>query len=159
MTYETLKTLHILSLVLLFGTGLGSAFYKWMADRGGNVVNIACTNRHVVIADWCFTTPTVVFQPLSGLWMVHRLDLPLSTPWIAHSLGLYVLAGACWLPVVALQMRMQRLAEAAMARGEALPASYWRLARWWFWLGVPAFSSMVLVVALMVFKRSLGEGS
>jgi uncharacterized membrane protein len=80
MTYSVLKTLHILSMVLLFGTGLGSAFYKWMADRSGNVAHIAITNRHVVMADWIFTTPTVIFQPISGLWMVSLLNLPLNTP-------------------------------------------------------------------------------
>jgi len=156
MTYTLLKTLHILSLVLLFGTGLGSAFYKWMADRSGNVAHIAVTNRHVVLADWIFTTPTVIFQPLSGLWMVSLLDLPLSTPWIAASLLLYVVAGVCWLPVVWLQLRMQKIAAQAVAHGAPLPASYWQLARWWFWLGVPAFTAMVLVVALMVFKHFPG---
>lgn len=159
MTYSLLKTLHLLSMVLLFGTGLGSAFYKWMADRSGNVAHIAVTNRHVVLADWLFTTPTVIFQPISGLWMVFLLGLPLSTPWIAGSLGLFVLAGACWLPVVWLQIRMQRIAAEAVARQTALPGIYWRMARWWFWLGVPAFISMVLVVALMVFKHIPGAGS
>lgn len=156
MSYATLKTLHILSMVLLFGTGLGSAFYKWMADRSGNVAHIAITNRHVVLADWIFTTPTVIFQPISGLWMVYLLGLPLNTPWIAISLGLYVLAGLCWLPVVWLQIRMQRLAAEALARQTVLPESYWRMRRWWFWLGVPAFTAMVLVVTLMVFKHTLG---
>jgi len=156
MTYTLLKTLHILSLVLLFGTGLGSAFYKWMADRSGNVAHIAVTNRHVVLADWIFTTPTVIFQPLSGLWMVSLLDLPLTTPWIAASLLLYVVAGVCWLPVVWLQLRMQKIAAQAVAHGAPLPASYWQLTRWWFWLGVPAFTAMVLVVALMVFKHFPG---
>lgn len=159
MTYSLLKTLHILSMVLLFGTGLGSAFYKWMADRGGNVAHIAVTNRHVVLADWIFTTPTVVFQPVSGLWMLALLDLPLTTPWIAASLGLFVLAGICWLPVVWLQIRMEKLAAAALLQGTSLPAMYWRMARTWFWLGVPAFGSMVLVVALMVFKHIPGGGS
>lgn len=152
MTYTLLKTLHILSMVLLFGTGLGSAFYKWMADRSGNVAHIAVTNRHVVLADWIFTTPTVVFQPISGLWMVYLLGLPLTTPWIAASLFLFVLAGICWLPVVWLQMRMHKLAARAVAETSPLPKRYWRMARWWFWLGVPAFISMVLVVTLMVFK-------
>ena len=64
MTYTVLKTLHILSMVLLFGTGLGSAFYKWMADRSGDLAHIVVTNRHVVLADWIFTTPTVI---LTGL--------------------------------------------------------------------------------------------
>lgn len=159
MTYTLLKTLHILSLVLLFGTGLGSAFYKWMGDRSGNVAHIAVTNRHVVLADWIFTTPTVIFQPISGLWMVYLLDLPLNTPWIAASLFLFFFAGACWLPVLWLQISMQKIAADAVAHESALPALYWRMTRWWFWLGVPAFTSMVLVVALMVFKHIPGAGS
>lgn len=159
MTYTVVKTLHILSMVLLFGTGLGSAFYKWMADRSGNVTHIAVTNRHVVLADWIFTTPTVIFQPLSGLWMVHLLGLPLTTPWIAASLGLFVLAGACWLPVVWLQIRMQKIASDAVESQSTLPDLYWRMTRWWFALGIPAFASMVLVVALMVFKHIPGAGS
>lgn len=159
MSYLTLKALHLLSMVLLFGTGLGSAFYKWMADRSGNVAHIAATNRHVVLADWMFTTPTVIFQPVSGLWMVYLLDLPLTTPWIAVSLFLFFLAGACWLPVVWLQIRMQKLAESAVAQDTPLPELYWRMTRWWFWLGVPAFSTMVLVVTLMVFKHIPGAES
>lgn len=159
MTYTTLKALHILSMVLLFGTGLGSAYYKWMADRSGNLVHIAVTNRHVVLADWVFTTPTVIFQPISGLWMVYLAGLSLATPWIAVSLFLYFLAGACWLPVVWLQIRMQKIAEQALAEGVPLPAAYWRMARWWLWLGVPAFTSMVAVVVLMVFKHLPGVES
>lgn len=156
MIFTLIKTLHILSMVLLFGTGLGSAFYKWMADRSGTVAHIAVTNRHVVLADWIFTTPTVIFQPLSGLWMVHFFGLPLTTPWVAASLSLYALAGACWLPVVWLQIRMKKMADAALADQTKLPQRYWQMARWWFWLGVPAFISMVLVVALMVFKHIPG---
>lgn len=158
MTYTILKTLHILSMVLLFGTGLGSAFYKWMADRSGNVAHIAITNRHVVLADWIFTTPTVIFQPISGLWMVYLLKLPVTTPWIAISLILFVIAGACWLPVVWLQIRMQKISIEAAANSAVLPALYWRMTRWWFWLGIPAFGAMVLVVALMVFKNIPGVG-
>ncbi len=156
MTYPALKYLHILSMVLLFGTGLGSAFYKWMADRGGNLAHIAMTNRHVVLADWLFTTPTIIFQPLSGLWLAHLLGLPPSTPWIAISLGLYLFAGACWLPVVWLQIRMHRLAAAALAQNTPLPARYRQYARAWFWLGVPAFGAMLAIVFLMIFKPMTG---
>lgn len=153
MDYNTLKILHIFSMVLLFGTGLGSAFYKWMADRSGNVVHIAITNRHVVLADWIFTTPTVIFQPMSGIALAHMAGWSLTTPWIATSLALYVVAGACWLPVVWLQIQMQRMAEDAVRTESPLPAAYWRMARVWFWLGVPAFAAMVLVVTMMVVKK------
>ncbi|BCB26683.1 membrane protein [Sulfurimicrobium lacus] len=156
MSYLLLKYLHILSMVLLFGTGLGSAFYKWMADRSRNVAHIADTSRHVVLADWLFTTPTVIFQPVSGIWLLQLAGIPLDTPWVVASLSLYLLAGVCWLPVVALQIRMRNLAQQAALTQTDLPARYWQDARLWFWLGVPAFSAMVIVVFLMVFKTLHG---
>jgi len=159
MTYNFIKVMHILSMVLLFGTGLGSAFYKWMADRSGVVAHIAVTNRHVILADWIFTTPTIIFQPISGLIMLHMLGLPATTPWIRPSLALYGLAGVCWLPVVWLQIQMQKMSAIASENRTELPLAYWRMARYWFWLGVPAFLSMILVVALMVLKHSLGGES
>lgn len=155
MNYLDIKALHILSMVLLFGTGLGSAFYKWLADRGGNLAHIAQTNRHVVLADWLFTAPTIIIQPLSGLWLLHLAGLPLTTPWVLASLVLYAIAGVCWLPVVWLQLRMRDLAMNALQHQQDLPARYWRYARIWFWLGVPAFVAMLLVVYLMVAKPVL----
>lgn len=154
MTYLTLKYLHILSMVLLFGTGLGSAFFKWMADRSNNLEHITVTNRNVVLADWLFTTPTVIFQPISGVWMAYLAGIPLSTFWVSASLALYLLAGACWIPVVWLQIRMSKLADTALKNQSPLTENYWRYARTWFWLGVPAFTSMLLVVFLMVFKSA-----
>lgn len=152
MTYLTLKYLHIISAILLFGTGLGSAFYKWMADKSGDIHHIAITNKNVVLADWLFTTPTVIFQPISGIWMASLVGLPLTTPWIMVSLILYFIAGACWLPVVYLQIKMQKMAIKAMQEKMPLPYLYWRYTKIWFALGIPAFLAMVLVVLLMTFK-------
>lgn len=152
MIYLTLKWLHILSAILLFGTGLGSAFYKFMTDRRGNVAAIAETNRLVVIADWSFTTPAVILQPVTGIAMAMLVGWPLTTHWILVAFALYALAGACWLPVVWLQIRMRDLADTAVREGTPLPPQYASFAKAWFWLGVPAFLAMVAVVALMVFK-------
>ena len=152
MSYLSLKVIHMLSMVLLFGTGLGSAWYKWMADRSGDVRHIAVTNKQVVLADWLFTTPTVIIQPVTGFALLHVLDIPLSTPWVMWSLALYMFAGLCWIPVVWLQIKMRNLSEQASAMNTALNDTYWRYVRTWFWLGVPAFISMVLIVILMVFK-------
>lgn len=156
MSYLVLKYLHILSMVLLFGTGLGSAFYKWMSDRNGNVINIATTNRHVVLADWIFTTPTVIFQPISGMWLASIMGIPFMTPWIAISLALYAIAGICWLPVVWLQIRMRDLSKIAVDTQTPLTRQYWRYAKIWFYLGVPAFIAMMLIVFLMIFKPTVG---
>lgn len=151
--YLTLKWLHIVSSVLLVGTGLGSAFYMFFANRSGNVQAQAVVSRLVVRADWWFTTPTVFIQPATGIGMAAMVGLPLSTPWLAVSLALYVVAGACWLPVVWLQLRMRDMA--ARAGGE-LPPLYWRYARWWEALGYPAFVAMAVVFYLMVNKPDLG---
>ncbi|HEY0634065.1 MAG TPA: DUF2269 domain-containing protein [Gammaproteobacteria bacterium] len=152
MDYLFIKSLHILSAILLFGTGLGSAFYKFMTDRSGNLAAMAVTNRHVVLADWLFTTPAIIVQPITGVWMAYLAGWPLDTPWLLLSIALYLLAGACWLPVVWLQIRMRDDSAQAIASATPLAARYRRDARHWFWLGVPAFIAMVAVVILMVHK-------
>lgn len=153
MDYGLIKTLHIISATVLFGTGLGTAYFMWSANRTRDARVVAATARHVVRADWLFTTPTVVFQPLSGAWLVQAAGYSWAS-WVGLSLGLYALAGLCWLPVVWLQMRMRDAAHTAAANGQALPDTYWRDAKIWFWLGVPAFSAMAGVFFLMVFKHS-----
>lgn len=155
MSYLTLKSLHIFSLILLFGTGLGSAFYKLMADLYGDVQAIYTTNKHVVLADWWFTTPTVLIQPITGYYLLQELAFPMTTPWLLASIILYLLAGACWVPVVFLQIRMRELSRQAVEQKAPLSQEYYRYARAWFWLGVPAFTAMVLIVVLMVIKPAL----
>ena len=153
--YLTIKWLHILSSVLLVGTGFGSAYYMFFANRSGDLAAQATVSRLVVRADWWFTTPAVIIQPLSGWLLAHLAGIPLSTPWIACSLALYVMAGACWLPVVWLQIRMAGMARDALQSGSELPADYARYARWWEYLGYPAFLAMLAVFYLMVAKPVL----
>lgn len=152
MEFLIIKWIHILSAILLFGTGLGSAFYKFFTDRTGDITAIAVTNRLVVYADWIFTTPAIIIQPITGFWMLHLLNLNIETPWLWLSLALYFIAGACWLPVVVLQIRMRDLAEKCIAEQQPLHNNYHRMARTWTLLGIPAFAAMVAVVWLMVVK-------
>ncbi len=153
MDYAIIKVLHIISATVLFGTGLGTAYFMWSASRTRDARVVASVAGHVVRADWLFTTPTVIFQPLSGVWLVYAAGYPWSG-WIAWSLLLYAIAGACWLPVVWLQLRMRDIAAEAARGDQGLPALYWRYARIWFWLGVPAFVAMIATFFLMVLKPS-----
>lgn len=150
-----IKWLHIISATLLFGTGLGSAFYKWRTDKSNDIHAIAVTNRNVVLADWLFTTPTVVLQPITGIWLANLNGYALSTPWLLLSIILFILAGACWLPVVYLQIRMRYIAQKCLGTNSPLPQRYHQLKNIWFWLGIPAFSAIVAVFALMVAKPSM----
>jgi len=154
-TYLILKCLHILSSVLMVGTGFGSAFYMYFVNRSDSVEAQAIVSRLVVRADWWFTTPTVLLQPASGLVLAHMAGWPLNSSWIVCALALYALAGLCWLPVVFLQLRMAKMAEQAWREGTPLPQAYRRAARWWTALGVPAFAAMVAVYYLMVAKPIL----
>lgn len=152
MEYLAVKWLHIVSSTLLFGTGIGSAFYLLFASLQRDARVVASVARLVVWADAVFTATTAVLQPLTGAWLVHTLQLPWSTRWIVWSLALYAVAIACWLPVVVLQVRMHRLARAAAAAHAPLPAAYARLLRLWVALGVPAFVAFLAIFWLMVAK-------
>lgn len=71
------------------------------------------------------------------------------------TIDLHLFAGACWLPVVWLQIQMKGMAEAAYQQGASLSARYWQYARYWEYLGYPAFIAMVVVFYLMVNKPQL----
>ena len=152
MDYLIVKWLHVLSSTLLFGTGLGSAYYMFFTNRSRDVRAIAVVTRRVVVADWTITLPTGILQPLTGAYLVHRAGFDWSVGWIAWSVVLYLAAMACWLPVVWLQIRMARMAEAAATAAATLPDRFWRYHRIWTALGIPAFSGFVVVFYLMVVK-------
>jgi uncharacterized membrane protein len=151
-TYAVVKTFHLLSAAVLFGTGLGTAWFMWRADRTGDPATIASTARVVVLADWVFTAPAVIVQPLSGLWLVHIVGYSLTESWLMWSYGLYALAGACWLPVIWLQIRLRDLAVEAAVRQSGLPDRYRRYMRAWIALGWPAFLAVIALFYLMVGK-------
>ncbi len=117
MEYLVVKWLHILSSTVLFGTGLGSAFYMFFTSLTRDARVIAPVVRYVVIADYAFTTPTIIIQPVTGLYLIHLAGFPLSSTWIAVSIALYFLAGAAWLPVVWMQIKMRDMAAIAAANG------------------------------------------
>ncbi|HYE39614.1 MAG TPA: DUF2269 domain-containing protein [Ramlibacter sp.] len=153
MDYLVLKWIHVMSSTILFGAGVGSAFHMFASTLRREVDGMANATRNVVVADWLLTTPTAILQPVTGLWLVHQAQIPFSTPWVAWSIVLYVVAIACWLPVVWMQIRMRDLmAEAARARGP-VPAAYDRLFHRWTALGFAAFFAFLLVFWLMVGKR------
>jgi uncharacterized membrane protein len=150
--YVLIKSIHIISSTVLFGTGLGTAFFKWTVDRSGNVAAIRVVSERVVLADWLFTSPAIVVQAITGIALARLMGFPINHGWVAYAIALYLIAGLCWLPVVWLQMRMRDLARDSDSRGIPLGAVYWNYARVWFWLGVPAFLALVVVFWLMVAK-------
>ena len=147
-----LRWLHVIGASVLLGTGAGIAFFMMMAHRTRDVRLVAGTTRVVVIADMVFTATAVIAQPLTGWLLAREAGWDLTDGWILASLALYALAGACWLPVVRIQIVLRDLAAEAARDATALPARYHRLYRIWFALGIPAFAAVLAIMWLMIAR-------
>jgi uncharacterized membrane protein len=152
--YLFVKTLHVLSATVLFGTGAGIAFFMLKGHLSGVSAARRFAAATTVRADYLFTLPAVIVQPLSGTWLVWKGGFDWSDWWLVATYALYLLAGACWLPVVAVQIRMKAVLDAEAVTGILDEATLSRLFRWWFALGWPAFGGLIVVFYLMVAKPS-----
>lgn len=152
--FSLVKTLHILSATILFGTGIGTAFFFWRAHAPGNETGRLVAARTTVLADLYFTMPAIIVQPLTGAWLIARTGIDPGQLWLVATYALYMMAGACWLPVVAFQLRMKNMLERAAGGQQLDERSYERCFRWWFALGWPAFGSLIIIFLLMVAKPS-----
>jgi uncharacterized membrane protein len=149
--YSTVKLIHILSATLLFGTGLGSAVYLYLAYKTKDMKVMAQVNRMVVWVDYIVTAPLVVVQLLSGLVLAHLLSLTLTSAWALSVFFLYGFVGLCWLPVVVLQIKLRDKALHLKAPDQ----EYKILMRWWLILGALAFPAVLVLYFFMVFKPLL----
>lgn len=150
--YTLIKTAHILSATILFGTGMGIAFFMFRSHFTDDLAEKYFAARTTVLADWCFTLPAVIIQPVTGAWLVWHLGFDWMETWLVVTYALYALAGLCWLPVVGIQLRLKQMIMQARSSGTDLPQSYHRLFRWWFLLGWPAFGGLIVIFLMMVVK-------
>ncbi len=153
--YLLARGLHIISAIVLFGVGLGTAFQMYTACRSADIAGIARVTGQVVLADWLFTMPTAVLQPVTGLWLVHLAGYGYLEPWLIVSYLLYGVAGVAWLVVVALQIDMAKLAALALGSNTGLPEAFLSRFRLWVRLGWVGFGCLAGVIVLMVAKPAL----
>lgn len=153
--YFLVKTLHILSSTILFGTGLGIAFLNFWGQRQSSLSDRYFAAKLTVLMDFIFTTPAVVFQPISGYALLQMGGYEWSDSWILCSIALYIMAGFCWIPVVYLQVAIRNILKSALESGTSLhdlPTTYHHYLKIWFLLGWPAFLGLLAVFYLMVSK-------
>lgn len=155
MLYLWLKLIHILSSTILFGTGIGTAAVMLYGHRQSNIAAKAVINQYVVFVDHIFTGTSGLVQPITGLLMLHITGLSLLTPWIFLSIIGYLIAAACWFPVVYFQIKIRDITVAAAANKTKLPKEYDYYFKRWFVLGWPAFFSLIGVFYLMTMKPTL----
>jgi len=150
-SYLFLKFIHILSAVVVAGTGAGIAFFMFMANRSENAQAIYVTTKHVVLADWVFTTPAVIVQFVTGLLLMERLGYSYTSEWFYWVIGLFIFIGLCWVPVLRIQYRLRDIAGSSLDNHEILP-EFKKLMRIWTVLGIPAFAAIIVMFWMMVFK-------
>ncbi|KGJ96912.1 DUF2269 family protein [Colwellia psychrerythraea] len=149
--YLAFKLVHILSAVVVTGTGVGIAFFMFMANRSNNAQAIYITAKHVILADWIFTTPAVITQIITGIILMNLQGYSFSSPWFYWVMGLFVFVGVCWLPVINIQYKLRSLANVSIDTNEVTP-EFKSLMRTWTLLGIPAFLAILVIFWLMVFK-------
>jgi uncharacterized membrane protein len=154
-SYLMLKLVHILSAVVVAGTGIGIAFFMLMAYRSDNAQVIHITAKHVILGDWIFTTPAIVTLFVSGIMLMDSLGYSFVSVWFSSVLALFVFIGVCWLPVLTIQYRLRNLSELLLdsdLNSEKVSIEFKKLMRMWIVLGVFAFSAILIIFWLMVFK-------
>ena len=156
--YLFIKTIHIILSTILFGTGIGIAFFMFYLSKLETDLRVRATVARVtVLADFIFTTPVVLIQPITGIILAKMAGYDLFESWLVLSYILYIFTGFCWLPVVWIQIQLRDIASLALKNKTELPDRYYSLFKKWFYLGWPAFISVICIFFLMVFKPIFGE--
>ncbi len=150
--YLIIKTIHIISSTVLFGTGMGIAFFMFRSHFTDHVNEKYYAIKNAVLADFIFTTPAVFIQPLTGFWLIWRLGYDWHANWLLMSYYLFILVGCFWLPVVAIQIKLRNILKKSLDDNSPLPKNYSQLFKLWLALGVPAFISVIAIFYLMVAK-------
>ena len=146
-----LKYAHVLGAILIFGTGLGTAFHLWCAHLS-KAAGGCCRRPQHGLGGLAVHRPAVALQPVRGALLAWSYGWSLLEPWIVISLVF-----TCW----------QRVCAGCRWCGSRCSCGGWRrrpraTARLYpplsslgpdlVCLGWPAFIAMFVITWLMIFK-------
>ncbi len=153
MGYLLLKALHVVSVVLFLGNIITGVFWKFHADRSGELRARAQALDGIIASDRWFTVPGVLLIITTGVALAQAAHLPLlSTRWIGASLALFGIAGAAFgMFVGPLQKKLLANCRAGLT-GTWNESEYHNLSRSWKIWGAVATLAPLGALFLMVFK-------
>jgi len=153
MLYLLLKSLHVVSVVLFLGNIITGVFWKFHADRSGELRARAQALDGIIASDRWFTMPGVILIIATGVAMALLQHYPLlSTKWIGWSLVLFGISGAAFsLFVAPLQKKLLANTRAGLT-GTWNEAEYRKLSSSWKLWGAVATGAPLVALFLMVFK-------
>jgi len=149
--YLIVKLLHILSAIVVMGTGAGIAFFMLMAVLSKNNTVIKTITKSVVLADWLFTFPFACIQFFTGGWLMNYVGYSFNSPWFEVVGSFYLIVMFAWFIVVWIQYRLKNISH--QADFDVLTnQTFKRLFRYWLALGVIGFTCIMVVFYYMVVK-------
>ncbi len=152
MLYSWIKILHIISASILFGTGIGSAIYIFYIFLKQDLNSIAKALTAVISTNWFFIATSTLILALTGLFMLPLKGYSLYSLWVYGSILGYIIAGACWLPIIWIQMRCRDIALACGNSKNQLPKEYKIYLIIWQILGSLTFITLIIIFYLMINK-------
>ena len=155
--YLWLKLLHVISVIAFLGNITTGLFWHALAARSREPALLAFTMRGIIRSDLLFTIPGVFGIILTGLGTAMLGHLPIMrTPWIAWTLGLFLVSGIVFVIRVApLQRELLELAEGGAQSASFDYQRYHGVARRWEMWGALALLTPVAGLILMVLKPAL----
>ncbi len=152
-SYDVLKLVHLLGVVLLLGNVTVTAIWKLYADATQDPAIIAFAQRLVTLTDWFFTFWGIVLLVVGGYGAAWAAGMDvLRDGWLVWAEVMFALAGAIWLfMLVPIQVRQARMAR-SFAAGQPIPAAYRRLGRFWIAGGLVATLPLLAATWIMIAK-------
>ncbi len=153
MTYEFMKFLHIIGVILLVGNVTITAFSKVFADRTGNVQIVAYAQHIVTVCDWVFTLSGIVMIVIGGYGMAFVQNFNIfENSWLILGQLFFLVSGLIWVFVlIPLQIRLAKQARVSSSSG-SVPLAYWRDGRLWLTWGIIATIPLVGAIYVMIAK-------
>jgi uncharacterized membrane protein len=151
-----LKFVHVLAAATMFGAWLCLAIVMLRGHRSGNPSVLAVTTQVVIDVEKMVMVPAIAVQPISGFPLALAIGLsPASEFWIVVSLGLFVVAVACWLAAFRVETRVRRLSRQSALDAAALPDDYRRMFNAWSALAAAGLMATTAIFALMIWQPRL----
>jgi len=151
-----LKFVHVLAAATMFGAWLCLAIVMLRGHCSGNPSVVAVTTQFVVDVEKMVMAPAIAAQPISGFPLAWAIGLsPVNELWIVVSLGLFVVAVACWLAVFWVEIRVRRISRQSALDAVALPGDYRRMLRAWSVLAAAGLLATTAIFALMIWQPRL----
>lgn len=153
MSYELLKSLHILGAILMVGNIVVTAWWKGTANRTNNPRIIAFSQRQVTLTDFIFTLPGAFLIVATGDYITYFLmENSWSITWVAMGRMFMIVSGLIWVFIlVPVQIKQAKLAKEFEYKQE-IPESYWKLNQYWYRFGIVAVILPLSNIYWMVFK-------